>query len=341
MKKQITAIISAALILASFTACSNKANAPGDGEQDLVTQGSTETSSNDSSPDTSFLGNTQSESVSDNSSSDFDYDYYMEHRYDNVIKTRGIYGETEIPDIHYENTYPNGSTAHSPFGDSWEYIGLESMVFESHIFGDYTIKLVGKYVRTDKEYFPGRIFADSLCIEVEKNGVKLSKDGFYTHPVLDLGPQFCPEITILTDKIGSYLDFYDLEYPVISMRYYYNNDSIWESGLDRSVDFAIIKDGKCLSGFGAVCEPGCGRHFDTDVEKFTVNKGFTTCKTTVFEADKFKVIDKNTLFDEKAGITYTFKFTDPQQFDLYTAEKNVGSIAASSKEDWIDCPFRY
>ena len=330
MKKQISAIITSALILASLTACSDKVNTPGNGEQDPVTQSSTESSSNDSIPDTSFLGNTQGEDVSDNSSTKL-----------GCIKIRGIYGETEIPDIHYEDADSEGCITNSPYYDDVGYVGLESMEFESHTFGDYTIKLVGRYVRTDKEHFPDRIYASGLSVEVEKDGVKLSEDGYYTHPIHDLGPQYHPEYTILTDKIGSYLDFYDLEYPVISMRYYYNDDSKWESELDRSVDFSVVIDGRCLSGFGGVCEPGCGRLFDTNAEKFVFNKGFTTCRAAVFEADKFKVIDKNTLFDEDAGITYTFNFADPPQFELYTAEKTVGSIAAASKQDRQDSPYTY
>ncbi len=58
--------------------------------------------------------------------------------------------------------------------NDWVPIGLESMVFETHTFGDYTIKLVGKHVRTDKENFPGKIFC-GLLAEVEKNGVKISQ----------------------------------------------------------------------------------------------------------------------------------------------------------------------
>lgn len=337
MKKQILAVIATISILATFIACSDRVNTPGDGTSEQSSQIDSESSPSESGSDTSDLKN----SANSEDMASLEYEYRQEHCLDKTVKQRGIYGETEIPDIHYEDADPDGSTAHSPFGGDWEYIGIGSMEFESHTFGDYTIKLVGKYVRTDKEHFPDRIFASSLLVEVERDGVKLSEDGYYTCPILDLGPQYYPEFTILTDKIGSYLDFYDLVYPVIAMRYYYNDDSKWDSKLDRSVDFSVVIGDKCLSGFGCMCEPGCGRYFDTNSEKFIINKGFTTCKTAVFEDDKFKVIDKNTLFDEEAGITYAFKFSDPPQFALYTAEKNVGSIAAASKEDWIDSPFRY
>lgn len=268
-------------------------------------------SAESSVPDSSLSENEPESSVDE-------YNYKMEHRYDNIVKGRYVYGETEIPDVHHESADTAGCVTHSPHGDNWEYAGLESVEFESHTVGKYTIRLVGNYVRTDKEHFPDRIFADSLIVEVEKNGVKLEKDGYYTHPFYALGSQFYPEYTILTDKIGEYLDLYDLEYPVIAMRYYYNYNTKWDA--DKWIDFGVITDEECLTGFSGECEPWCGYTIDIDHKKFSTDEKRAVCRGAIFEADEFKVVDKNTLLDEKASITYNFKFSDLPQDVLYTAE---------------------
>lgn len=335
MKKQITAIISATLILANLTACSNASNTQGNSEQDSGTQSSSENSLVESSPVTSFLDNSKEENVSDTSSSDFDYDYVWEHRFDNVIKMRGVYGETELPDIHYENANSEGCVTHSPFGEEWQYVGLESMEFETHTFGDYTIRLIGHNVRTDKEFFPDRIFG-SFEVEVERDGAVITSGGYSLAITGGAGAQFYPEQLLFPDKIGSYLDIYDLEYPVIAMNYYFGDNP--ERYVHQCVEFGVLLDDEYLKGFVGVCEPGCGVDFDfencTSPETINaVNRDFSSCRAALFESEKFNAIDEKTLVDEDAGIIYTFDFTprissEKLPSELYTAEKNVGSVAA-------------
>lgn len=324
MKKQIAATV-AAFILINFTACSKNSSIPGSGNQER---------SHSSAPEESvsniFSGeNSQGGNSADSSSPDHDYDYVMEHRFDNVIKMRGVYGETEIPDIHYENANSEGSVTHSPYGDEWQYYGLESMVFETHTFGEYMVKLVGYNVRTDKENFPDRIFG-GFAVEVEKNGVTISKGGISNEITSGAGAMFFPEELIFLDKIGNYLDVYDLEYPVIAMRYYFGDHPA--RLVHKAVDFCVLKDDECLCGFAGVCEPGCGIAFDkspAELEAINiVNSEPANCMAALFEADEFKVVDEKTLIDEKAGITYTFDFTEHPvthlpPFELYTAKKNA------------------
>ena len=327
MKKKITAIISAALILTSLTACSSTSNT---NEQDFKTQSSLENSSNKSDLKTSFLDNSKDEEVSDNSSSGFDYDYVNEHIFDNVVKVRGVYGETEIPDIHYENANSEGCITNSPYSDEWQYAGLESMEFETHTFGDYTIRLVGHYVRTDKEYFPDRIFCN-LGVEIEKDGTVITSGGYSLDITGGAGAQFYPEQLLFPDKIGSYLDIYDLEYPVIAMNYYFGDNP--ERLVHKCVEFGVLLNDEYLQGFVGVCEPECGVAFDfencTSPETInTVNRKLSNCKAALFESEEFTIVDEKTLLDTEAGITYTFDFTIQKTtgyfpFELYTAEKNV------------------
>lgn len=343
MKKQISAIITAMLILGSLTACSDKSNAPGNGEPDPVTQSSTESLTNDSSPDTSFLGNTGSKSEPDNSFEDINP---YERKYPFIDK-RGVYGETEIPDFHIDKSTSEGC---EQLGVYWVPMGLESMEFESLTYGGYTIKLVGKNVRTDEENFPGKIFMGSCFVEIEKDGGELFITGVPDDVTGYAGAQYQPGCLLYADKIGSYLDIHDMELPVLAMRYYFGDSP--ERLVHKAVDFAFLKDGEWHNGFTGKFEPGCGvywdwKQFDKEIigEKINVpNEHFTVCVAALFEADKFKLVDKNTLLDEEAGITYTFDFelktrVDRLGYCLYTAEKNVGSVAAASEEDWVKGPF--
>lgn len=339
MKKQIAAIISAALILTGLTACGNASDTRESAEQSPGTQNSTDNPPNGSGLDTSLIENLKGNDVSDGSSSELDYDYVTEHRFDKVIKTRGVYGETEIPDIHYENADSEGCVTHSPFGDEWQYIGLESMEFETHTFGDYTIRLVGHNVRTDKDFFPDRIFG-SLELEVEKDGEVISTGGYSLDITGGAGAQYYPEQLLFPDKIGSYLDIYGLEYPVVAMNYYFGDNP--ERLVHKCVEFGVLSNGEFLQGFVGVCEPGCGVAYDfencTSPETINaVNKEFSNCRAALFEAEKFKVADERTLVDEEADIAYKFDFTISQEtgmlpFELYTAEKNAGSVCAANIE---------
>lgn len=45
------------------------------------------------------------------------------------------------------------------------------------------------------------------------------------------------------------------------------------------------------------------------------------CRVGIFSSDEFSIADGKTLIDEEAGIRYTFDFSDPLPFELYTAEK--------------------
>lgn len=274
-------------------------------------------SAESSVPDSSLSENEPESSVDE-------YNYKMEHRYDNIVKGRYVYGETEIPDVHYESANEEGCVTHIIWSDEWQYTGLESMVFETHTFGEYTYRLVGRYVRTDKEYYAGRIFGD-FEVEVEKDSVREYILGFNNDLSSgDGGALYQPENLIFSDKIGCYLDFYDMEYPVITLRYYLDENNP-NRNVTRIVDFAVLKDGEWLYGFVGHCDPGCGVYLGSSQgdgkQPNIVNTEACRCRAALFSADKFIMEDKKTLIDEEANIRYTFNFADELPFELYTAEK--------------------
>ncbi|MDE7229536.1 MAG: hypothetical protein K2N56_03570 [Oscillospiraceae bacterium] len=340
MKKQITAIITSALILGGLTACSDRVDAPGSVDpQNVNISESSDTS--DSFSESSDISDSSSESSPSKSTPEFINPYEGKYPF---IDKRGVYGETEIPDFHVEETTSEGCGYFGPYRVA---MGLESMEFETLTFGDYTIKLVGSDVRTDKESFPGKIFVSKCFVEITKDGEEPVITGISGDVTGFAGAQYQPGELLLVDKIGSYLDVYDMELPVLAMRYYFGDNP--ERLVHKAVDFAVLKDGEWYYGFVAESEPGCGVYWDWEQsgkpridEKINVpNEHFTLCRAALFEADEFTLVNKNTLADEEASITYTFKFSDPLQFELYTAEKNVGSVAASSEQDWLDGVFTY
>ncbi len=244
-----------------------------------------------------------------------------------------VYGETEIPDIP--------STLGSEEGFTDEHLDenmdfskcLDSMVFETHTLGEYKISLVGDSVRTDKENFPGSIYAENLRVEVEKNGVKLGKSDEY-HPA---GAYYCDSFTyvaqfvqfrLFADKIGTYIDMYELEQPVIAMRYYYDDNPA--RLVTKAVEFVSLQNDEIGDGYVGVSEKGTGVAYNSDPDD-TVPWNYTAlipndedgtyCRLSLFEAEEFKITDPNTLVDEEAGIKYTFDFCDPPKMELYTAEK--------------------
>lgn len=238
-------------------------------------------------------------------------------------KVTGIYGETEIPDI------PCGDKEREGKANVIKQSGalrqsLDSMVFETHNFGDYTVKLIGDSVRTDKQNFPDSIYAQKLRIEVEKNGTKLGVIGY--NDTLLYQSQFHTEYRLFADKIGSYLDIYELDCPVIAMRYFFDDDPA--RTVTKAVEFAVIRDDTLCGGFVGASAAGTGVTMNPNMDwgdYRTILAPNTSdgerCRLSVFAADEFTVADGKTLTDGKAGIRYTFDFSDPLPFELYAADK--------------------
>lgn len=110
------------------------------------------------------------------------------------------------------------------------------------------------------------------------------------------------------------------------MRYYYGDDS--KSSVKSAVEFATIQNDEVCTGFVGVSEKGTGVVLNPDTDRsesgplLVLNpEDGANCRISVFEADKFNIVDSKTLSDEAAGIKYTFNFSDPPQFELYTSEK--------------------
>lgn len=222
-----------------------------------------------------------------------------------IKKERFVYGETEIPDITYSKYQEDDGRAIVHPGEEYQQ-GLDSMVFETHTFGDYTIRIIGENVRTDKEHFPGIIYTQELYIEVKKNGERLTENTDHSKfenivyfPLY--AEQFSQEFIILEDQIGNYTDVYNTKCPIIALRYfnYTNVDEL----LRKIVQFAWIEDDKFVNGFFGTFAENTG--VTTGASPIMFSKvGFYA----VFAADDFKVENENTLIDETAGIRYIFDF---------------------------------
>lgn len=239
-------------------------------------------------------------------------------------RERYLYGEVKIPDIHCEDADSEGRA-----GIEWEQKlqqlpCLDSMVFETHTLGDYTIRLVGDRVRADETNFPGSIYTTKLRVEIEKNGVKIEGDGRYNDIVLYAGQQ--TEYRLFADKIGSYLDVYDMEYPVVAMRYYFEDST--ERLVAKAVEFSTIQDGEAFGGFVGIFEKDTGITLNSNADASkagtllaTNSENGARCRVGICSGDEFVVVDKKTLEDKEAGIRYTFQFSNPPQGELYTAGK--------------------
>lgn len=319
MKRQIVAAFMAVFILVGLVACGSDGGTEQSGRRSLVNNDSEIDSDSGvasySKLDVSDSGETEAGGAKDESTQD-----------ESTEKVRYIYGKTAIPDI------PCGDGDFEGKADLvWEsedrvklQQALDSMVFESHNFGDYMVSLVGDSVRIDEANFPGSIYTQNLRVEVEKNGVMIEEDGGY-NDTFTYATQFYTEYRLFTDKIGNYLDVYDLDCPVIAMRYYYDDDP--ERTVKTAVEFAVLREDTFYEGFVGMCDEGIGVMLNPDhatrpATMLVLNNADNgVCRMGIFGSDEFTAVDGRTLIDEEAGIRYTFDFSDPLPFELYTAEK--------------------
>lgn len=306
MKKHITVIAVITLAAALLSGCKLKYVNPDTSTEN--TSSTTTTSTSESPESTATESTTSTESTVSEPISAPDY---SEHG-------RFVYGEKEIPDITYPEYNESDGRYIAPMGERIKR-GLESMVFETHTFKDYTVSLVGSYVRTDKEHFPGTIFTQELHIEIEKDGKRLS-DEFadsvnYTHPY---GRMDTREFLIYEDQIGDYLDIYDMKNPVIAMRYFGHEDL--EESFRKIVEFTWIENNTFVGGFlgnfaentGAIVGGGDSLQF------------YSGGQYAIFVADEFKIENENTLVDEDAGIKYIFDFDKADDTGHYYSTEKIG-----------------
>lgn len=241
-----------------------------------------------------------------------------------VSKSAANDGETKIPDIAFENT-DNEGRANANIPEVREKLEQcpDNVILETHTFGDYTVRLVGDKARTDNANFPGSIYVRALRAEVEKNGEKTEGDGRYNDTVTYASEN--NEYRLFEEKIGSYIDIYELDNPVIAMRYFYDEKD-GERSVRKAAEFAVIKDGELYSGFAGVCEAGTGIVLNPSEEErekgdpLALNTDKAVCRVCVFSAEEFEIEDSTTLVDREAGIRYSFDFSDPVKMELYRAE---------------------
>lgn len=195
MKKKIAFIIISSLILISISSCSG--NIP---ENEPEVQGTVSTAnSTTTKPESEAPANTGGTNAPPESEISISETTPTE-------KVIEIYGEAEIPNIPCGSDTDEGKASTITDSEALKQC-LDSMVFETHTFGDYKVSLVGDSVRIDKENFPDSIYTQELRIEVEKNGAKISGDGYYCDTFVYVS-QFTVEYRLFTDKIGSYIDIY-------------------------------------------------------------------------------------------------------------------------------------
>ncbi len=300
MKKQISAAVLSMFMLASLTACN--------------TSPAVENSQNSAPESVS--------AVNDTASSAEEKEPEVPKENNTPVKTANapvpVYGETAIPEFSGSSFCEDGRLTLMAYHDE-DYIDkcLDKMVFETHVVGDYTVRLTGETVRENPD-FPDRIFVREPRVEVEKNGVKLEHGagfGSYVIAVNQLN-----EYVLYKDKIGSYVDMYELDAPVIAVHYFYAEPT----DIKSTVNFVPLYNGEVWDGSVGVCEAGTGLNMNEDTSAripVMVNKEQSKCRVALCSGGKFTVIDGKTLVDETAGIKYTFDFQDEPQFEFFTAEK--------------------
>ncbi len=320
MKKQLTALLTATLLLTSLTGCTNENSSTADNSSVADTSNSVTSDSSSSS--------SESENSTDSTSSD-ESDFMSETTSEaptDVVRVR--YEDTEIPNIHCETGDSEGRVSFK-MNNARINGTLDGIIFETHTMGDYTITLIGDGVRTDSANFPDKIFAKDLYIEVTKNGT-LIEDGIAHCCDSAFGvSDFSPEKTLFKDKIGSYVDGYELERPVIAMRYFFPDDGrevknfveffdIYKEALcGGHVNIHAPKTGVVLTG-GPDIKLSRGEHDDTFPGVDTTGIVADACRLGTFTAEEFTIIDSKTLEDTAAGVRYNFNFTDPPEAMLYS-----------------------
>lgn len=272
-----------------------------------------------------------------------------ENPYENLPFTEGrfVYGETEIPDFHVKGDEEGCIRSLENFSR-----GLESMVLETKTVGDYKVKLVGKNVRTDLAYYPDKIFATNYLVEVEKDGKTLGS-GHLPKSLLGLA-QASHEFRFFKDKIGSYLDVYEMKQPVIAMKYYYD-DASSVTDLSKIVTFAMISPeeqmvmlegnfGRGIAASYKTSSSGDMKEIVTNADLMAENPygldgtGQWLGAHSIFVADKFRIADYKTLVDDEAGIKFTFNFNVDLHYDryAYTAEWDTLNLTGENMTVKVD-----
>lgn len=300
MKKQISAAALLMFMLASLTACGaspaveiSRNSTP----ESVPTVSSTASSTDEESSETTKENNTPVQTA-------------------NVPVA--VYGETDIPEFSGSSFREDGRLTLMAYHDE-DYIDkcLDKMVFETHVVGDYTLRLTGETVRENPD-FPDRIFVQQPRVEVEKNGVKFEHGAGFGSIVIAVNQSV--EYVLYKDKIGSYVDMYELDAPVIAVHYFYDEPT----DIKSTVNFVPLYNGEVWDGSVGVCEAGTGLNMNEDTSAripVMVNKEQSKCRVALCSGGKFTVIDGKTLADEAVGIKYTFDFQDEPQFEFFTAEK--------------------
>ncbi len=320
MKKYIKAFLLAAISVMCLTSCS-RWNTNSDAPSETGSQSDSEKESSATVIFSEDDINSSTGTIGSNGSIDSETSSQITYPETTVIYT---YGEAEIPNIpcgyaDYEGKANMGSD--NPALIQTLEGALDSMVFETVSSGEYTARLIGDTVRTDTENFPTSIYVQNLRVEVEKNDTALEGTGTYSDMLLYMS-QFCREYILYTDRIGSYIDIYGLDVPVIAMRYYFNDDG---REVTKAVDFATIMNDEVYCGFLGKAVEGTGITVSADLNDFRKTlvpsgENEELCRLSTFSADEFTALDGTRLFDGDKNMIFNFSFADPPVMELYSTE---------------------
>lgn len=301
MKKQLTAILTSALLLCSLTACKDSA---GGGQGDNSSQ-------NDVSQCSSDLSN----SSADNSSSENSSDKINGSAFDK--DTLYVYGEVEIPTLSSSDVIDSKDKT------------IGQMLIETQTVGDYTLKLIGKNVYHGDELSDDCFYALELDVQVEKDGKLLKTeddDNHYQHGLI--GPAAPLEVfKVYSSRIGTYLDLYELEKPVIAMRYYMDESDLL---VKEAVSFGIIIDDVTYFGFNTMADAQTCVTMPYDESRKQNNVPNPEDNWigwwSLCSQDKFTTEDNHTLVDNELGIKYVFDMETALEVKTPEVNKNVGFI---------------
>ncbi len=306
MKKQLTALLATTLLLTSLTGCTNENSSTSDDSSVADTSSSV---ASDSSSSSSESENSTESTSSDESS--FKSETTSEAPTE-VVRVQ--YKDAEIPDIHLENCDSEGRVSfrdHNARVDG----AVDGIIFETHTMGDYTITLIGDGVRTDTANFPDKIFVNNLYAEVTKNSVIIDGGILGCYDIAFVATDVKPEDFLLKDKIGSYIDGYELERSVIATRYFYPDDG---RVIENSINFYEIYNDTLSGDYINKYAPGTGITGEESGNLMPNTEDGYSCRYGTFTAEEFTIIDNKTLEDTAAGVRYNFNFTDPPEAMLYS-----------------------
>lgn len=192
----------------------------------------------------------------------------------------------------------------------------EFMLFEEKNVANYNVKLIGSnvYMRNGNDYNE-TVFSNSLYLILETN-TRISQIADIS--TFELPISIGAEVKLNMENIGSYLNAYELEKPIITLSFY-SDDKIYPRMVKQAVKFFTIENNKIVPINSLYAEAETGVSVYSPESDFSVNYPYDSlrpnsldgeCKFGLAEMTELKYADKNTLLDTAARIQYSFSFNN-------------------------------